>query len=81
VVTYGHSASSSARPAHGLRGQAQVADGTDHFIQVWWQVLDFPLPLSTVAELDGQLVEPWVIATSVNDSLKILFDDPNAVSP
>lgn len=56
----------------------------DHFIQVTVDggtPLDYPLPLSTVAELNGQLVEPYKLTTGESDRLKILFDNPNALLP
>ena len=57
---------------------------SDHFIRVTVDggtPLDYPLPLSTVAELDGQLTEPYALTLNTSDRLKISFDDPNAVSP
>lgn len=56
----------------------------DHFIQVTVDggtPLDFPLPLSTVAELNGQLAEPYALGVGTSDRLKILFDDPNVAHP
>ena len=42
---------------------------------------DYPMPLGTVAALNGVLQEPFTIAAGVNDRLDILFDDPNVPTP